>query len=115
MVEKFLADFQNGMPGLPSSFKNLVYNQLHRLYQAGIMNTPEYNAMMKDTTAMVRVVTGKEAQAMRVSSFYSTLSAYEQLFTTTNWPPSAPFCRNATSTNTSCPTSSTTRSAARPR
>ena len=80
MVEKFLADFQNGMPGLPSSFKNLVYNQLHRLYQAGIMNTPEYNAMMKDTTAMVRVVTGKEAQAMRVSSFYSTLSAYEQLF-----------------------------------
>lgn len=80
MVEKFLNDFKDGLPGLPSSFKNLVYRQLHRLYQAGIMNAPEYNTFSKDTTAMVRVVTGKQAQSLSVSAFYSTFSAYEQLF-----------------------------------
>ena len=80
MVEKFLADYKDGLPGLPSSYKSLVYNQLHRLYQAGIMNAPEFNKLAKDTMAMVRVVTGKQAQSLRVTDFYSTFSAYEQLF-----------------------------------
>lgn len=80
MVEKFLNDFPNGLPGLPAAFKSIVYNQLHRLYQAGIMNTPEYNAMAKDTANMVRIVTGKQAQSLSVSDLHSTLTAYESLF-----------------------------------
>ena len=80
MVKKFLDDFQDGLPGLPPSFKNLVYNQLHRLYQSGIMNTPEFNTLAKDSTSQVRIVTGKQARSMDISNFYSTLSAYEQLF-----------------------------------
>ena len=80
MVEKFLKDFQNGLPGLPASYKSLVYNQLHQLYQAGIMETPDYNSLAKDTTNMVRVVTGKQAQSLVVGEIFSTLSAYETLF-----------------------------------
>ena len=80
MIEKFLADFQNGLPGLPASYKNLLYAQLHQLYQAGIMNTPDFNKLAKDTTSMVKVITGKQVQSMPVHSFYSTLSAYEQIF-----------------------------------
>ncbi|MCR5131939.1 MAG: HDIG domain-containing protein [Prevotella sp.] len=80
MVEKFLKDFQNGMPGLPSSFKNLVYQQLHHLYQSGIMSTPEFNKFAQDTLSQVRIVTGKSAQSIAVKNVYSTLSAYEQIF-----------------------------------
>lgn len=80
MIEKFLTDFQNGLPGLPSSYKNLIFSQLHNLYQAGIMNTPDFNRLAKDTTSMVKIITGKQAQSMPVISFYSTLSAYEHLF-----------------------------------
>ena len=80
MAEKFLADFQNGIPGVPASFKSLIYRELHYLYQTGIMNTPEFNALMKDSTSMIRIVTGKQAQGQPVRKFYSTLSAYEHLF-----------------------------------
>ena len=80
MVEKFLKDFSAGLPGLPPTYKSIVYSQLHRLYQAGIMDTPEYNALAKDTTNMVRIVTGKQAQSLAVGELYSTLSAYETLF-----------------------------------
>ncbi|MBR6016980.1 MAG: HDIG domain-containing protein [Prevotella sp.] len=80
MVEKFLKNFQNGFSGLPASYKSLVYNQLHQLYQSGIMETTDYNALVKDTTNMVRVVTGKQAQSLAVSEIFSTLSAYESLF-----------------------------------
>ena len=80
MVDKFLNDFQDGLPGLPVAYKNIVYNTLHRLYQSGIMNTPEFNALAKDTAAQVRIVSGKEAQSVSVKNVSSTLSAYEQLF-----------------------------------
>lgn len=80
MVEKFLKDFHGGLPGLPPAFKSIVYSQLHRLYQAGIMNMPDFNALAKDTTRMVRIVTGKQGQSLAVRNIYSTLSAYESLF-----------------------------------
>ncbi|MBR1468762.1 MAG: HDIG domain-containing protein [Prevotella sp.] len=80
MEEKFLADFPTGLPGLPAAYKSLVYDQLHLLYQRGIMNTPEFNALQKDTTNMVRIVTGKQARGQLARDLYSTLSAYERLF-----------------------------------
>ena len=79
-IEKFAADFHNGIPGLPHGYVDIIAQRLHRLYQTGIMDTPEYNEIYRDSTTMVRVVMGNNAHSMQLSSFYSTLSAYEQLF-----------------------------------
>ena len=79
-VSKFLADYQNGIPGLPQNYVHLIADRLHRLYQAGIMDTPEYNEAYRDSTSQVRLVSGNSAQSISLGCVYSTLSAYEQLF-----------------------------------
>ena len=79
-VSKFLADYQNGIPGLPYNYVRLIADRLHRLYQAGIMDTPEYNEAYRDSTSQVRLVSGNSAQSISLGCVYSTLSAYEQLF-----------------------------------
>lgn len=79
-VSKFLADYQNGIPGLPHNYVRLIADRLHRLYQAGIMDTPEYNEAYRDSTSQVRLVSGNNAQSLSLACVYSTLSAYEQLF-----------------------------------
>lgn len=79
-VGKFLSDFRNGIPGLSGQYVHIIANRLHQLYQAGIMDTPEYNDIYRDSTTQVRIVSGNNAQSVNVMSFYSTLSAYEQLF-----------------------------------
>ncbi len=79
-VSKFLADYQNGIPGLPHNYVRLIADRLHRLYQAGIIDTPEYNEAYRDSTSQVRLVSGNNAQSISLACVYSTLSAYEQLF-----------------------------------
>lgn len=79
-VSKFLADYQNGIPGLPHNYVRLIADRLHRLYQAGIMDTPEYNEAYRDSTSQVRLVSGNSAQSISLGCVYSSLSAYEQLF-----------------------------------
>lgn len=79
-VSKFLVDYQNGIPGLPHNYVRLIADRLHRLYQAGIMDTPEYNEAYRDSTSQVRLVSGNSAQSISLACVYSTLSAYEQLF-----------------------------------
>ena len=79
-VSKFLTDYQNGIPGLPHNYVRLIADRLHRLYQAGIMDTPEYNEAYRDSTSQVRLVSGNNAQSISLGCVYSTLSAYEQLF-----------------------------------
>lgn len=79
-VSKFLADYQNGISGLPHNYVRLIADRLHRLYQAGIMDTPEYNEAYRDSTSQVRLVSGNSAQSISLGCVYSTLSAYEQLF-----------------------------------
>ena len=79
VMEKFDHDFAGGLPGLPAEFTAVVRNRLHRLYQTGIMETPLFNSVHRDTTSMVRVVVGKNVEQMIVEDFYSTMSAYEQL------------------------------------
>lgn len=79
-VSKFLVDYQNGIPGLPHNYVRLIADRLHRLYQAGIMDTPEYNEAYRDSTSQVRLVSGNSAQSISLGCVYSTLSAYEQLF-----------------------------------
>ena len=79
-IEKFNSDFKEGIPGLSPEYKATIINRLHQLYAAGIMYTPEYNTIYKDTTSMIRVVNGKKAQSVQLNCFYSTMGAYEKLF-----------------------------------
>ena len=78
-IARFNEKFKDGIPNLPKEYKNIILNRLHRLYQAGIIYTKEYNEMAKDSSAAIRVVAGKEAQSIALNCIYSTLSAYEQL------------------------------------
>ena len=79
-IDKFNDDFADDSLGITKSAKQLVINRLHELYQTGIISTPEYNSLSEDTTALIRVVTGKEAKSNLLRNFNSTLSAYEQVF-----------------------------------
>lgn len=65
--------------GLPAGYENIIIQRLHRFYQAGIMETPNYNSIHRDTTAQVRVIFGKDAESVQIGYIYSTMSAYEQL------------------------------------
>ena len=78
-IARFNEKFKDGIPNLPKEYKNIILNRLHRLYQAGIIYTKEYNEMAKDSSAAIRIVAGKEAQSMALNCIYSTMSAYEQL------------------------------------
>ncbi len=79
-IEKFRKDFAGGLPKLPASFEPIIIDRLHRLYQAGIMETPNYNSISSsDTTALVRVIFGKNAESIFINCVFSTMSAYEQL------------------------------------
>lgn len=79
-IAKFKNDFKNGFDNLPAGYLSIIIDRLHRLYQAGIINTPEYNNIAKDSTNMVRVVNGKRATSHQINCIYSTMSAYEMIF-----------------------------------
>lgn len=79
-LDRFAKDMEGNDFGLTPRLQAVIVDRLHRLYQAGIMGTPEYNSVAKDSTAMVRMVVGKQAQSVQVNCIYSTLSAYEKLF-----------------------------------
>lgn len=79
-IEKFLHDYQDGIPGLASSYKAIICERLHQLYQTGIIKTTEYNSLNKDTSNMVRVVSNKQAISLQINQIYSVFTAYEQLF-----------------------------------
>lgn len=79
-IARFLQNFGNDSSELPERFITLVARQLEQIYLHGIMDPTEYNNMVRDTAAMVRIVDGKQVNATRVNAFYSTLTAYEQLF-----------------------------------
>ena len=79
-IERFLSDYKHGIPGLPKEYVGIIANQLHEVYTMGIISTPEYNGIYKDSTSMIRLVVGKQAKSLPVSSFYSTIAAYEKLF-----------------------------------
>ena len=64
---------------LPPFIADIVVDRLHRLYQAGIMETPNYNRLQTDTTSLVRVIFGKNAESIQIGCIYSTLTAYQQL------------------------------------
>lgn len=79
-VERFRNDFQDGAEGTTPQLVRQVAQKLHQLYTEGIISTPEYNELFKDSSSMVRVVIGNKAQSMQLVRFHSTLSSYEFLF-----------------------------------
>ena len=79
-VERFLHDYEQGINGLPKEYVGIVARQMQEIYQMGIINTNEYNNSFKDSTSMIRFVSGKNAKSLKVSSFYSTIAAYEHIF-----------------------------------
>ena len=80
-IRRFAEKYKGGIPGLPLGFTATITDRLHRLYQAGIMNAPEYSKIMRDTTSMIRIVNGKKAFSTEITCVYSTMTAYERLFT----------------------------------
>lgn len=79
-VERFLHDYEQGINGLPKEYVGIVAKQMQEIYQMGIINTNEYNNIFKDSTSMIRFVSGKNTKSLKVSSFYSTIAAYEHIF-----------------------------------
>lgn len=79
-IGRFVSTYKDGIPGLPYDYVATIADRLHRLYQAGIMDTPEYSDISKDTTSLIRVVSGKKATNIEIMCIYSTMTAYEQLF-----------------------------------
>ena len=79
-VERFLHDYEQGINGLPKEYVGIVARQMQEIYQMGIINTNEYNNIFKDSTSMIRFVSGKNAKSIKVSCFYSTIAAYEHIF-----------------------------------
>lgn len=78
-LERFNKDFSSELTGLSHQYRAIIIDRIHRLYSAGIMNTPEYNAIAHDSTNMVKVVDGKSATPIEIGCIYSTMSAYEAL------------------------------------
>ena len=79
-IARFREKYADGIPGLGNAYVGLITDRLHRLYQAGIMAPAEYSEIFKDSTNMVRVVSGKRAANVQINCIYSTIAAYEQLF-----------------------------------
>ncbi len=80
MVSKLEADYPDGFPDLPMEYVRMVTNRLHRIYQARVMDTAEYNQLAQDSTNMLRIINGKEVESQYIGYVYSTRTAYEQLF-----------------------------------
>ena len=79
-VRQFVKDYNKGIPGLPDDYISVIANRLHRIYAQGVMNNADYAKYSKDTAQMVRVINGKTAVSVQINSIYSTVSAYEQIF-----------------------------------
>ena len=79
-VRQFTKEYSQGIPDLPSDFISIIANRLHQLYTQGIMNTDDYQKLSRDTSAMIRVVQGKNAVSVPITKVLSTVKAYELLF-----------------------------------
>lgn len=81
-IGQFLKDYKNGILGLPPEYVTLVAQRLHELYQMGIANTAYFTDLQKDSNNVVHIVMGKQAISKPVGEIYTTLGAYENLFST---------------------------------
>ena len=80
-IRQFMKDYNMGIPGLPEDYAILISNRLRTIYEQGIMSNSDYAKFNKDTTQMIRIVNGKIANSKVITTIFSTVTAYEQLFT----------------------------------
>lgn len=112
-IKRFAEKYKNGIPGLPNEYVAIIADRLGRLYNEGIIDAPIYSDLSRDTTAMIRIVNGKSATSVEISCVYSTMTAYERLFSDPKIAAAKQILQNATSMNTYSPTSYSTRNAAK--
>ncbi|MBQ4303034.1 MAG: hypothetical protein II774_00940 [Lachnospiraceae bacterium] len=79
-VRQFMKDYNQGIPGLSDDYIIIIANRLRNVYRQGIMNNADYAKLSKDTSQLVRVVSGKTAVSSQINKINSTVGAYEQIF-----------------------------------
>ena len=79
-IKRFMARNQGGIDGLPSSYISLVAQKLAELYSVGIIPQTDYARLNRDSSAYIRVVTGKMSQSHRVRNLLTPMMAYEKFF-----------------------------------
>ena len=80
-VRQFVKDYNKGIPGLPDDYISIIANRLHRVYLQGVMSNADYAKYSNDTSQMIRIINGKVAVSTQINKTYSTVTAYEQIFT----------------------------------
>ena len=80
-VRQFVKDYNKGIPGLPDDYISIIANRLHRVYLQGVMSNADYAKYSNDTAQMIRIINGKVAVSTQINKTYSTVTAYEQIFT----------------------------------
>lgn len=79
-IKRFLQKYKDGIPGLTIDYVGIIADRLSRLYNEGIIEATIYSDLNRDTTAMIRIVNAKSATSAEISCVYSTMTAYERLF-----------------------------------
>ena len=79
-INAFIKTFDEKAPENLKSLKPYIIYRLQQFYQSGIIETTEYSRMAEDTTAMIRLINGKEVTAIALKDLRTTMTAYEQLF-----------------------------------
>lgn len=79
-VQRFLTHNHDGIDGLPASYVPLVAKKINELYKIGIIPQADYARMSRDTTAYIRVVTGKMSESRKVRTLLTPMQAYEHFF-----------------------------------
>lgn len=79
-LKRFADTYKAGIPGLPRDYVSTIIDRLRRLYQAGIVDASEYSSLAEDSMRTIRIVYGKKAQTVEIRCVYSSMTAYETLF-----------------------------------
>ncbi len=79
-VRQFYKDYSSGIPGLSNDYLSIIANRLRDLYTEGIMSSTEYTKLIQDTTRIIRIIDGKDANSVQINQVNSVITAYEQIF-----------------------------------
>lgn len=80
-IEDFTKELEEHFPERTAEYKSTIIQELHKLYQQGIMSSYTYNGVTLDSTAIIRVVQGRNAVPTYITAVNTPKTAYEQLFT----------------------------------
>jgi len=64
-IKLFHQAFSQPINGLPAPILRVITDRLHRLYSAGIVNTPDYNLISEDSMRTVRLISGRKSRVSK--------------------------------------------------